>query len=110
MSFFVNQIANYQQTDVHQIASRFFPEIFPELLEVGETGALVHPTGERSRPQTAVGHLLHRWLRVYLGTSRAIAQDQQAAGLGVCIAVLGPKKGDEIIGFDTIPSQSFTCL
>ena len=92
MSFFVTQIANYQQTDVHQIASRSFM-IFPDLLEVGETGALVHPTGERSRPQTAVGHLLHRWLRVYLGTSRAIAQDQQAAGVGCLHRGVGPQKG-----------------
>ena len=51
-------------------------------VQVGETSAMVHPTGKRSRPQTAVGHLLHGWLGLHLGTSRPIAQDQQVAGIG----------------------------
>ena len=57
-------------------------------IEVGETSAMVHPTGKRSRPQTAVGHLLHGWLGLHLGTSRPIAQDQQVAGSGKT----GPKR------------------
>jgi len=68
-------------------SDRFFSNFLCSVIQVGETSAMVHPTGKRSRPQTAVGHLLHGWLGLHLGTSRPIAQDQQVAG-----GKTGPKR------------------
>ena len=80
----------------NQIAFLTFCDMLP-LRWVRQVRWFTQP-GKRSRPQTAVGHLLHGWLGVHLGTSRTIAEDQQVAGIG-----FRPGKGHDRI--DTIPSS-----